>query len=186
MPPRVIVSIDAAFVNRKNLKSIHHGIWNPHGCPVGYFISSSKIQKLNSKSSTEAEIIAVSDGMNIPLWLADFLSSVPRICEKARTPETGQPVLHRLPEQGTIDCRDHPVCRGAKILDLGLYPNRSSRNCLCAHKGHDIWLLYETCAGLNFGQAFAEDFRELIIYFIDLQGSYFFYFLLATILVWSL
>jgi O-methyltransferase involved in polyketide biosynthesis len=41
---------------------------------VGHFISSSKIQKLNSKSPTEAKIIAVSDGMNIPLWLADFLA----------------------------------------------------------------------------------------------------------------
>jgi hypothetical protein len=40
---------------------------------VGFFITSSKVQKLNSKSSTEAEIIAVSDGMNIPLWLADFI-----------------------------------------------------------------------------------------------------------------
>ena len=40
---------------------------------VGHFIATSKMQKLNSKSSTEAEIIAVSDGMNIPLWLADFL-----------------------------------------------------------------------------------------------------------------
>jgi hypothetical protein len=40
---------------------------------VGYFISTSKVQKLNSKSSTEAEIIAVSDGMNVPLWLADFI-----------------------------------------------------------------------------------------------------------------
>lgn len=40
---------------------------------MGFFITSSKVQKLNSKSSTEAEIIAVSDGMNIPLWLADFI-----------------------------------------------------------------------------------------------------------------
>ena len=40
---------------------------------MGFFIASSKVQKLNSKSSTEAEIIAVSDGMNIPLWLADFI-----------------------------------------------------------------------------------------------------------------
>ena len=29
---------------------------------VGHFIATSKMQKLNSKSSTEAEIIAVSDG----------------------------------------------------------------------------------------------------------------------------
>ena len=41
---------------------------------VGNFIFSSKVQKLNSKSSTEAEIIAVPDSMNVPLWLADFIT----------------------------------------------------------------------------------------------------------------
>ena len=41
---------------------------------VGFFVTSSKVQKLNSKSSTESEIIAVSDGMNIPLWLAGFIA----------------------------------------------------------------------------------------------------------------
>ena len=41
---------------------------------VGNFISSLKVQKLNSKSSTESEIIAVSDGMNVPLWLAGFIA----------------------------------------------------------------------------------------------------------------
>ena len=41
---------------------------------VGNFFSSSKVQKLNSKSSTESEIIAVSDGMNIPLWLAGLIA----------------------------------------------------------------------------------------------------------------
>jgi Reverse transcriptase (RNA-dependent DNA polymerase) len=71
MPPRVTVSIDAAFANRTNMKSTS-GMCVTLG--VGNFITSSKTQKLNSKSSTEAEIIAVSDGMNIPLWLADFIA----------------------------------------------------------------------------------------------------------------
>ena len=71
MPPRVTVSIDAAFANREEMKSTS-GMCVTLG--VGHFISSSKVQKLNSKSSTEAEIIAVSDGMNIPLWLADFIA----------------------------------------------------------------------------------------------------------------
>jgi hypothetical protein len=70
MPPRVTVSIDAAFANRTNVKSTS-GMSVTLG--VGNFITSSKTQKLNSKSSTKAEIIAVSDGMNIPLWLADFI-----------------------------------------------------------------------------------------------------------------
>ena len=70
LPPRVIVSVDAAFANREQMKSTS-GMCVTLG--EGFFISSSKVQKLNSKSSTEAEIIAVSDGMNIPLWLADFI-----------------------------------------------------------------------------------------------------------------
>ena len=70
LPPRVTVSIDAAFANRDDMKSTT-GMCVTLG--VGFFITSSKVQKLNSKSSTEAEIIAVSDGMNIPLWLADFI-----------------------------------------------------------------------------------------------------------------
>jgi Reverse transcriptase (RNA-dependent DNA polymerase) len=70
MPPKVTVSIDAAFANRDMMKSTS-GMCVTLG--VGNFITSSKVQKLNSKSSTEAEIIAVSDGMNIPLWLVDFL-----------------------------------------------------------------------------------------------------------------
>ena len=32
------------------------------------------MQKTATKSSTEAEIVAVSDGMNIPLWLRDFIT----------------------------------------------------------------------------------------------------------------
>ena len=71
MPLRVTVSIDAAFANREEMKSTS-GMCVTLG--VGHFISSSKVQKLNSKSSTEAEIIAVSDGMNVPLWLADFIA----------------------------------------------------------------------------------------------------------------
>ena len=70
LPPKVTVSIDAAFANREMMKSTS-GMCITLG--VGNFIVRSKVQKLNSKSSTEAEIIAVSDGMNIPLWLADFL-----------------------------------------------------------------------------------------------------------------
>jgi DNA-directed RNA polymerase subunit H (RpoH/RPB5) len=68
--PRVIVSIDAAFANREMMKSTS-GVCITLG--TGFFMASSKVQKINSKSSTEAEIIAVSDGMNVPMWLADFI-----------------------------------------------------------------------------------------------------------------
>jgi Reverse transcriptase (RNA-dependent DNA polymerase) len=70
MPPRVTTSIDAAFANRKNMRSTT-GMCVTLG--IGYFIMCCKMQKLNSKSSTEAEVIAVSDGMNLALWLAGFL-----------------------------------------------------------------------------------------------------------------
>jgi hypothetical protein len=66
------VSIDAAFANRTDLGGINLGgmryLWG------GIFIAWSKIQKLNSKSSAHAEFIAVSDGMNTPLSLADFIN----------------------------------------------------------------------------------------------------------------
>ena len=67
----VTVSIDAAFANRDLMKTTSGMCVT---LAVGNFISSSKVQKLNSKSSTESEIIAVSDGMNIPLWLAGFIA----------------------------------------------------------------------------------------------------------------
>jgi hypothetical protein len=70
LPPRVTVSIDAAFANRTDMKSTS-GACVTLG--VGLFIAWSKIQKLNSKSSTHAEFIAVSDVTNTPLWLADFI-----------------------------------------------------------------------------------------------------------------
>ena len=41
---------------------------------TGIFDTASKIQKTATKSSTEAEIVAVADGMNIPLWLRDFIT----------------------------------------------------------------------------------------------------------------
>jgi hypothetical protein len=68
--PTITVSIDAAFANRESMKSTS-GMCVTLG--TGFFITSSKVQKINSKSSTEAEIIAVSDGMNLPLWLMDFI-----------------------------------------------------------------------------------------------------------------
>jgi Reverse transcriptase (RNA-dependent DNA polymerase) len=70
-PPIVTVSIDAAFHNREEQKSTS-GVAVTLG--TGVFITSSKVQKLVTKSSTEAEIVAVSDGMNLPLWLRDFIT----------------------------------------------------------------------------------------------------------------
>ena len=70
-PPTVTVSIDAAFHNREEQKSTS-GV--AVTLETGVFITSFKVQKLVTKSSTEAEIVAVSDGMNLPLWLRDFIT----------------------------------------------------------------------------------------------------------------
>jgi hypothetical protein len=67
---RVTTPIDAAFANCKNMRSTT-GMCVTLG--IGYFFMCCKMQKLNSKSSTEAEVIAVSDAMNLALWLAGFL-----------------------------------------------------------------------------------------------------------------
>ena len=40
---------------------------------AGTLLARSTKQKLNSKSSTEAEMIAVSDGLNHVLWPKNFL-----------------------------------------------------------------------------------------------------------------
>jgi hypothetical protein len=69
LPPRITVSIDAAFANRTDMKST---LGTCVTLGVGFFTAWSKIQILNSKSITHAKFIAVSDGMNTPLWLADF------------------------------------------------------------------------------------------------------------------
>lgn len=64
LPPAVTVSIDSAYHNRELTKSTA-GVAVTLG--TGVFITTSKVQKTVSKSSTEAEIVAVADGMNLPL-----------------------------------------------------------------------------------------------------------------------
>ena len=72
MPPQIIVSADASFANRADMKSTSGSSMT---LGTGVFFASSKVQKINSRSSTEAEIISASDSMSIPLWLRDFLIS---------------------------------------------------------------------------------------------------------------
>ena len=71
IPPTMTVSIDAAYCNRDEKRSTT-GMCITLG--TGIFATASKVQKTATKSSTEAEIVAVSDGMNIPLWLRDFVT----------------------------------------------------------------------------------------------------------------
>jgi hypothetical protein len=64
--------VDALFAVHPNIRS-HTG-----GCVSfgkGCFITSSGKQKLNSKSSTVAELIGVSDAIGLVLWLRNFMEA---------------------------------------------------------------------------------------------------------------
>jgi len=62
--------IDASYAIHSDFKS-HSGIYVSMG--RGPIYCNSSKQRINSKSSTEAEMIAVSDGLNHVLWLRNFL-----------------------------------------------------------------------------------------------------------------
>ena len=66
----VIAFIDASFGVHMDFKS-HTGIAIVIG--KGVIFAKSTKQKLNSKSSTEAELIAVSDGIGQVIWIRIFL-----------------------------------------------------------------------------------------------------------------
>jgi hypothetical protein len=67
---RVMAYVDASYAV--------HGDYRSHTWVVikigkGTIWTKSAKQKLNSKSSTEAEIIAVSDALSQIIWVRDFL-----------------------------------------------------------------------------------------------------------------
>jgi hypothetical protein len=64
--------VDASFVSHKDLKS-HTGAVMTLGC--GSVCSISTKQKVNSRSSTEAEFIAVDDVISKVLWTKLLLQS---------------------------------------------------------------------------------------------------------------
>ena len=65
-------SMDAAFAVHADMKS-HSGISMTMG--KGSITSISKKQKLNTRSSTEAELVAVDDGIAQVLWTKRFLAA---------------------------------------------------------------------------------------------------------------
>ena len=69
-PIQLITYVDASYAVHENFKSQTGGIISLTRGPV--FATSSK-QKLVSKSSTEAELIGVSDVLSHVLWARDFL-----------------------------------------------------------------------------------------------------------------
>ena len=68
----VIWSIDAAFAVHPDMKS-HSGMTMSMG--KGAIQSMSRKQKLNTRSSTEAELVAVDDGMAQIIWTKHFLEA---------------------------------------------------------------------------------------------------------------
>ena len=66
----IVAFIDASF-------GVHHDMKSHTGVAIiigqGLLYGKSTKQKLNSKSSTEAELIGVSDGLNPVLWMRHFL-----------------------------------------------------------------------------------------------------------------
>ena len=68
----LIWSIDAAFAVHPDMKS-HSGMTMTMG--KGSVLSLSRKQKLNTRSSTEAELVAVDDCMAMILWVKYFLEA---------------------------------------------------------------------------------------------------------------
>ena len=66
----MIWSVDAAYAVHPDGKS-HSGMTMTMG--KGAIISMSRKQKLNTRSSTEAELVAVDDSMSSILWVKNFL-----------------------------------------------------------------------------------------------------------------
>jgi hypothetical protein len=62
--------IDASFAVHQDMKS-HSGLTMSMG--KGSIISSSTWQKINTKSSTEAQLVRVDDGMGIITWTQNFM-----------------------------------------------------------------------------------------------------------------
>ena len=64
--------IDASFAVHPDMRS-HTGVTMSlgHGCPY----SSTNKQKINTKSSTEAELVGVDDGLPMVIWTRNFLEA---------------------------------------------------------------------------------------------------------------
>ena len=66
----VIASVDCSFAGHDDMRS--HTVYAV-GIGKGSVCSKSSSQKLNTKSSTEAELVGLSDSMGDLIWLRNFL-----------------------------------------------------------------------------------------------------------------
>jgi hypothetical protein len=71
--PRVTAYVDASYAIHKDMKS-HSGVAVTLG--QGFFYCKSTTQKLNTKSSTEAELVALSDHYGMGIWSRELLTSL--------------------------------------------------------------------------------------------------------------
>jgi Reverse transcriptase (RNA-dependent DNA polymerase) len=70
LPPKITTFIDASFATHPNMRS-HSGVCISLG--RGAYYSKSTAQKLNTTSSCEAELVALSKGMQQSLWSSYFI-----------------------------------------------------------------------------------------------------------------
>ena len=70
LPPRITTFIDASFATHPDMRS-HSGVCISLG--RGVYYSKSTAQKLNTTSSCEAELVALSKGMQQSLWSSYFI-----------------------------------------------------------------------------------------------------------------
>ena len=71
LPPTVTTWVDASFGVHQDRKS-HTGVCSTLG--RGMWHCKSTAQKLNTTSSTEAELVGVAKGIRQSLWAANFLA----------------------------------------------------------------------------------------------------------------
>jgi hypothetical protein len=93
---QVFAHIDASFGVHADFKSHTGGVISVGKGPV--YVESSK-QKLNSKSSTEAELIAVSDMLSMVIWMREFLQCQGHIVAPATVYQDNQSTI-ALAEKG--------------------------------------------------------------------------------------
>ena len=67
---QILIMIDGLFAVHQNMQS-HTGMTTSMG--KGVLLSASGKQKLKTRISTEAEIVAVDEGITKPLWLRNLL-----------------------------------------------------------------------------------------------------------------